>query len=310
MKKVLAGLLLILAVGSAVLTTSGYAQFTVARIIERAMAGLSAHAITSQGLNIHYLEGGPSDAPTIILLHGFAADKDNWLRFSRYLTDDYHVMAIDLPGFGDSQAIIGSYDVGTQAERLANIIEDLQLPAVHLVGNSMGGHIAAIYAARYPEAVRSLALLNNAGITSPRPSEIYAGVARGQANPLIVSHHDDFDRLLDVVFVTAPYLPDQLKQHLASRAATRAPHYRQVFEQLVQRSLPLEPLLGDIHAPVWILWGAQDRVRDVSSIEVMAPLLRDVKVTILEGVGHVPMIERPRESALAYRAFLEQLPTH
>ncbi|MDF5864931.1 alpha/beta fold hydrolase [Pseudomonas aeruginosa] len=53
-------------------------------------------------LEIAYLEGGSEKNPTLLLIHGFGADKDNWLRFARPLTERYHVVALDLPGFGDS----------------------------------------------------------------------------------------------------------------------------------------------------------------------------------------------------------------
>jgi abhydrolase domain-containing protein 6 len=170
-----------------------------------------------------------------------------------------------------------------------------------------GGHIAALFAARYPDRVHSLALFGNAGIDAPRQSELYQRLRQDGANPLVVRKIEDFQALLEFVFVEPPYLPESLKTHLAERAMANAAHYDRVFEQLVNRYIPLEHELPKISAPTLILWGKQDRVLDVSSIEVMQPLLRKPSVVIMDNVGHAPMLERPEESALLYRRFLADL---
>ncbi|MBN7823275.1 alpha/beta fold hydrolase, partial [Bowmanella yangjiangensis] len=104
-----------------------------------------------------------------------------------------------------------------------------------------------------------------------------------------------------------PYLPESLKQYMAEQSMANAGHYDQVFQQLVERYIPLEPELPKIEAPTLLLWGKQDRVLDVSSIDVMQPLLRRSSVAIMDNVGHAPMLERPEESALLYRRFLDSL---
>lgn len=307
MKKLLFALLLLLSGSAATLYFVPATQLASLRLIEQYRAGLSHEQLSVHNLNIHYYRGGPASGETLVLLHGFAADKDNWLRFSRPLTQDYRVIALDLPGFGDSDLPPGSYDVGTQAERLADILDELGVQQAHVLGNSMGGQIAALFAARYPERVRSLALFANAGIESPHKSELYQLLTSGSPNPLVVKQPQDFDKLLRFVFVEPPYLPESLKRYLGERAMAKATHYDQVFKQLVERPVPLTPELPKIQAPTLLLWGRQDRVLDVSSIEVMQPLLNKPNVVIMDNVGHAPMLERPEESALLYRGFLEGL---
>lgn len=307
MKKLLFALLLLLSGSAATLYFVPATQLASLRLIEQYRAGLSHEQLSVHNLNIHYYRGGPASGETLVLLHGFAADKDNWLRFSRPLTQDYRVIALDLPGFGDSDLPPGSYDVGTQAERLADILDELGVQQAHVLGNSMGGQIAALFAARYPERVRSLALFANAGIESPHKSELYQLLTSGSPNPLVVKQPQDFDKLLRFVFVEPPYLPESLKRYLGERAMAKATHYDQVFKQLVERPVPLAPELPKIQAPTLLLWGRQDRVLDVSSIEVMQPLLNKPNVVIMDNVGHAPMLERPEESALLYRRFLEGL---
>jgi abhydrolase domain-containing protein 6 len=307
MKKIILGLILLLMGIAALLYLSPAALLTSMQLIERQRAGLSVKQMTVNNLNIHYYEGGPSEAQTILMVHGFAANKDNWLRFARHLTEDYRVIVLDLPGFGASSKPAGSYDIGTQTERLASIIDALELQQVHLIGNSMGGHISALYAARYPNRVSSLALLDNAGITSPQPSEMRLRLNRGEPNPLVVTSTEDFQRLLAFIFVNPPYLPESLKGYFAEEAARNSAHYNQIFAHLVERNIPLEPELPKIQAPTLIIWGAEDRVLDVSSVSVMQPLLRESNVIIMPDTGHAPMIEQAELTAQHYRTFLQGL---
>lgn len=305
MKKLLLALVLLFGAAAGLLYLSPTALFTSAQWFERHVAGLRSERIEVADLSIHYYQGGPSDGETILMVHGFAANKDNWLRFARYFTERYNVIALDLPGFGASSKPPASYDVGTQAERIAAFTRALNIGKLHLIGNSMGGHIAALYAARYPDQVLSLALLDNAGVSAPRNSELIERLERGEANPLLVQTPADFERLLEFVFVETPVLPAGVKRHLAEVAIANSTHYRGVFDQLIERYIPLEPELPKIQAPTLLLWGERDRVLDVSSIDVMRPLLKRPSVVIMRDSGHAPMIERPRETAAHYQAFLD-----
>lgn len=204
MKKLILGIILLLAGLAATLYLSPATLIASVQFAERSLAGLSSRQLQVGDLNIHYYEGGKADRPTIVMIHGFGANRDNWLRFARFFTTDYHVIALDLPGFGESSKPDASYDVGTQADRLQEFLHTLGLEKVHLIGNSMGGHIAALYAARHPQEVLTLALLDNAGVTSPRKSEMFERVERGEANPLVVRKAEDFQALMEFVFVDPP----------------------------------------------------------------------------------------------------------
>lgn len=306
MKKLLLGLVLLLVAVAGVLYFSPTTLLASVQLVERQLAGLTLKQAQVGDLSIHYYEGGPTNGETLLMIHGFGANKDNWLRFAKHFTSRYHVIALDLPGFGDSSKPDASYDVGTQVERVAAFAKTLGIAKLHLIGNSMGGHIAALYAARYPEQVLSAALLDNAGVESPQKSELFQRLERGEPNPLVVKTAEDFPRLMDFVFVVAPPLPETLKQHFAQQAMANSALYEKIFSHLVERYIPLEPELPKIQAPTLLLWGDQDRALHVSSIEVMRPLLKKPSVVIMKDCGHVPMIERPEETATHYQAFLDQ----
>ncbi|KAF1051810.1 MAG: Lipase 1 [Stenotrophomonas maltophilia] len=309
MKKALLCLLLLVLLAAATLYLFPATLLASLQWFDRTRAGLTEKTLRVDDLDIRYYEGGPQDAETILLVHGFGADKDNWPRFARFLTSHYHVLAVDLPGFGDSsQPPSISYDVGTQAERLVDFTQALGIGRLHLVGNSMGGHIVALFAARHPQQVFSLALFDNAGVEAPQRSVFFQRLYAGQANPLVVSRPEDFPPLLDLVFHTRPPLPARLRDYLSERAVERSGLNAAIFEQLRDRYIPLEPELPRITAPTLLLWGDQDQILDRSSIEVMKPLLRQPSVVVMEDCGHVPMIERPEETARHYLAFLAGLP--
>lgn len=307
MKKLVVGFAICVAAIAAVLYFSPAALMATARFAERQVAGLSNEQVVVGDLSIHYYRGGPADGETILMIHGFGADKDNWVRFAKYFTKRYNVIALDLPGFGDSSKPDASYDVGTQAERVSAFVKALDVGKVHVVGNSMGGQIAALLASRHPEQVLSLALFDNAGVTSPKKSEFYEILERGEPNPLVARDAEGFAKLINFVFVQPPAVPANVRRYMAEQASARSEQNDKVFSHLRDRYIPLEPELPKVQVPALLLWGDKDRVLDVSSIDVMKPLLKKPSVVIMKDCGHVPMIERPEETAGHYQVFLDSV---
>ena len=302
MKKIALSLLLVLACLMAIFPEDTTRLMFAA---ERNRAGLELKSAVVDGETWPYLEGGSPDAPVLLLLHGFGGDKDNWTRFSRTLVEDYRVIAPDLPGFGDSARHADwDYSLPAPRDRLEAFVAALELSPLHIGGNSMGGHLSALYTHAHPEQVLSLALLNNGGIDSPQPSEMFLAVGRGE-NPLVLSSPDDFDRLLAFASHKRPFVPWPAKGVMAKKIFEQAEFNRYIFQALRdERYVPLEPLLGDIEQPVLIIWGEFDRVLDVSSIDVMEPLLPQAQVIVMQDTGHLPMLERPADTAALYLEFL------
>src|SRR5262245_34551116 len=133
MKKAFIGLVLLLAAVAGVLYASPATLLAAGQLVDRSRAGLSEKSLRVDDLDIRYYEGGPEKAQAVLLVHGFGADKNNWPRFARYLTERYHVIAVDLPGFGESSRPENiSYDVGSQAERLFSFTRALGIGRLHL----------------------------------------------------------------------------------------------------------------------------------------------------------------------------------
>ncbi len=266
----------------------------------RALGGLSEKSIPVEKHTIVYLEGGSGEP--VLLLHGFGADKDNWNLFSRYLTKKYRVIAPDLPGFGDSSKTWSDqYHIAAQVGRVHEFAKEIGLTKFHLVGNSMGGLIAAVYAATYPAEILTLCLLDPAGVES-EPSPFSLELEKGN-NPLIVESVSDYDKLLDFTFVKRPSLPDSLKSYLAEIAVQRKDFYKKVFVE-ARPGNQLEAVMARIRAKTLILWGDSDRVLSVSSAKVFQKGIEKSKVVILKDCGHMPMLEKPEETARHYLEFI------
>lgn len=274
---------------------------------ERNRSGLEHKTIQVGSETWHYLTGGSPEAETILMLHGFGGDKDNWTRFAAHLTSDYHVIAPDLPGFGESaRHPAWDYSLPPQRSRVHGFVQAMGLKKFHLVGNSMGGHLTALYTHKYPGQVLTMALFNNAGINSPQESDLQKALAQGD-NPLIVEREEDFDRLMNYVAYKQPFIPWPVRGVLARKAVEHSEFNEYIYQAYKSdRMSGLEPILADIENPSLILWGEFDRLLHVSSVDVMKPLLPQVEVVIMKDTGHVPMIERPAETAAHYHAFIEK----
>ena len=299
-------LLLVVLAGVMALFPEKAAEFAINA--ERSRSGLSHEVVVIDDETWHYLEGGPKDAEVLLLVHGFGGDKDNWTRYSRHLTDKYRVIALDLPGFGESARHADwDYSLPNQSERVNEFVQALGLKQFHITGNSMGGHLSVLYALQYPAQIKSLGLFDNGGVIPPNPSDLQIALEEGR-NPLVADSVEQFGDLIDFVTYKRPFIPWPLEGVFAQKAVQNADFNRFIFKSLSgENFIDLEPLLADIEVPVLILWGEHDRVLDVSSIEVMRPLLPDAEVVIMKETGHLPMIERPAETAEHYLGFLEKL---
>lgn len=270
---------------------------------QRSSADLVQKSVQVDDYSIAYLEGGAGE--TVVLIHGFGAEKDHWTLMAKYLTNNYHLIIPDLPGFGESVKREDlSYDVASQADRIHLFLKTINAGKVFIAGNSMGGNIAGIYASKYPEYVTGLGLLDTGGIVSPVKSDL-AGYLKNGINPLIINKVEDYDRLMEFGFVKPPYIPGFIKTVLAEEALKNKPYNDRVWADINRKPAILEGKLGKMNMPVLIIWGDKDRILNVSSVEVLEKGLKRYRTYIMKDCGHAPMLERPEETAGYIRDFLQ-----
>ena len=291
-------------------TSIKHSLFDMGVGVERSLSDLERKQVEVNGYQWVYLESEEaSNKPVVILLHGFAAEKDNWTRMARFL-DDFHVIAPDLPGHGESTYLKDDfYGFDQQSLRLADFINALGLTQFHLVGNSMGGAIAALYAYRHPNHVTTLSLIDAVGFYGDEPSELQLLVEQNKPNPLIVRTPQDMSRLMSFAMEQVPFLPWPAIDVLADRAMAREQANDQIFEHIYQESESarysggFKHIFEKLSMPTYVLWGEEDRVLHVSSVDKFLEHTPKVQTDVLPNVGHAPMLEVPEITAELLQAF-------
>ncbi len=253
-----------------------------------------------------YLEGGPKDGEVVVLVHGFGADKDHWSMAAPHITDRYRLIAPDLPGFGENDlSLARSYRIKAQADRLVEFLDALGIEKCHLGGNSMGGFIALQAALDHPDRLKSLTLVNNAGVVGSSDSELQQAVAAGE-NPLVMRELGDVDGLMAFVMHKARAIPGRFKKVMFHEAKRREALRDKLFEDIILDALeaPATDRLGEVQTRTLIIWGKHDRVIDVSCVPVLEQGIKDAQAVVFDHVGHLPMMEDPEAFAKAHIGFL------
>lgn len=263
------------------------------------------------GCAVSYYDNGNTAAPeTLVLLHGFSANKNLWLRMAASLKQ-YRVLIPDLAGHGQSCYVESeTHDIHYYAAFVQTWLQKMAMGPVHVAGNSMGGWVSAQLAISYPATVKTLSLMDAAGVTSPVQSAFSQAQARGE-NVFFFTDEAGYDRLSQMAMVSPPALPGLVKNAHIRAYLAQQPRYRKLFADITDskgfaKTQLLDAHLPHIQAPTLIVWGKQDHVVDVSMATVFAQGIRGSEVALLDNVGHVPMVEAAEPVAERYRQFIEQ----
>lgn len=292
----LVALLVIVLGGSYLFAPQWLLQANIKR--EAMAAHLDTHAVQAGDTHWVYYEGG--EGPTIVLLHGFAADRDIWLKTAKELTPHFHLIIPDLPGWGDSSRdSAASYTVEAQAARLDSFVGTLGLQRFVLVGHSTGGAIAAVYASEHPDHVRGLALMDSFGLkTSPSATDRDAA----GKDPFIYDDRAGFERAMSLAFDKPLDLPGRIVDVLVKRNQRDRTFIERRFRELRDpaRGLVVQSRLGHLPMPVMGLWCHGDRIVDVSALDSLRNGLSAssaISSSVINGCNHMPMLEKPQQTA-------------
>jgi pimeloyl-ACP methyl ester carboxylesterase len=258
------------------------------------------HETEIRGRKVNYVELGQGDGPPIVFVHGLGGQWQNWLENLPFFAQRRRVLALDLPGHGLSEMPREKITIPGYGRTVDEFADRLELGQIDLVGNSMGGFVAAEVARESPERVNRLVLVSAAGITSadlkrsPGPAVLKVGGALATytaarfreiaARPLtrhmalaLVARHPSL------------LAPDLTYEGLMKGAGKPG------FDDALRATLDYDfrDRLDHIRATTLIVWGEDDAVIPAHDADEYERLISGSRKVVLEDTGHVPMVERP-----------------
>jgi pimeloyl-ACP methyl ester carboxylesterase len=274
---------------------------------------------------VHYLDFGGRGKP-LLMVHGLGGSALNWMSVGPDVAQDYHAFALDLAGFGHTPLFDRSAAVGANAGLVHSFIENVIGEPVVLMGNSMGGYITILEAADHPSLVNAMVLVDPA-IPSvhayPRNDPVLLGVMAalsipGLAQNLLERRVRELgpERLVQqaLALVCADpsrIAPEVLDAHI-QLTREREQLGRQNGRAFLQASRSIGLRMADprfwsraakVQAPTLVIHGSLDRVIPLAAAQELARRRPDWTLEVLEGVGHVPMMETPGEFMRALNAW-------
>ena len=268
------------------------------------------------GRAVNYVEMG--SGPPILFVHGLSGSWQNWLEQIPSFAADHRVVAVDLPGFGESEMPREKISIRGYGEFVDAFMDDVGMEAATIVGNSMGGFIGAECAISHPHRVERLVLVSAAGISvermrfEPGLKLMYLGESVAQwATARIVGRSTEMagrarGRKAIMWFVT-PHA-ERLAPELVIEQAKGAgkPGFLPALDALTD--YPIRDRLDDITCPTLIVWGKKDLLVPVKDAYAFDELIPDSRLIVYDDVGHVAMLEVPDRFNADVRAFLAEQP--
>ncbi len=268
-----------------------------------------------EGLRVHYRDQGNPDGVPIVLLHGNSATLHTWEPLVERLGGEYRLITLTLPGHGlTGPNADDDYSFAGMAEAVDAVIEDARLERFVLGGNSMGGWISWRYALANPERVDALILLDASGMplredeTAPALNLGFRlmGSAFGR---FIIAHYTPrfaIETSLRESVARDDFIDDDIVDRYWELFRVKGNRRAAGARAVADREPQYAARIGDIAAPVLILWGAEDGLIHASAAQTFKERLPQAEVAIYEGVGHLPMAEVPDRTAADIDAFLDR----
>ena len=269
------------------------------------LEGPSSHTYFSQRLRLHYVDWGNEGAPPLLLVHGNRDHCRNWDWVAERFRDDYHILAPDLRGHGDSQWMVGgNYSMVDYVADIAQLVHQKQLQPLTVIAHSLGGHVALQYAGVYPERVSRLVSVEGFG---PSPAMLKKRSRQGPQQRMrewIEQVRDLAGRLprrygsLQEATVRMqeanPHLSMERARYLTAHGVNqnedgsyswKFDNYVRAFSPYAFNEAEMHELWGAIQCPTLLIRGTESWAGDPVE-DGRAAHFKDVRVEHIEGAGH------------------------
>jgi len=265
------------------------------RSLWSAIAGgeVKLHHIDVKGVRTRVLESG--SGPVLILLHGVSGHLEAYQRNILAHAEHFRVLAIDMLGHGFTDKPAGNYEIIDYVEHLRDLVDVLGVGKVHLSGESLGGWVAARFAALYPAYVDRL-VLNTAGgmIADPKVMERLRTLS---LNAVRSPDREATRKRLEFLMLDPSIVTEDLVE--ARFACFRQPGMVEAMERIMclqdmdvrQRNMLTPEELGRIQAQTLVLWTTHDPTASVEVGQRLADLVPNSQFLVMENCGHWPQYE-------------------
>jgi len=284
--------------------------FLAATALSQGPGRLRLRSIRTSAGNLSTIEAGTGEP--VLLLHGLGATKASFLPTIDALRPAYRTIAIDLPGFGDSdKPLFGAYDPPFFAHAITGLLDALDLESAHLVGNSMGGRVALELGLRRPDRVGRLVLLApSMAWLKPRPWAPYLRLIPTQLGMFQPAPRPLVEMIVKQVVPgsekewTAAGIDEFMRSYLSplGRAAFYAAA-RNIYLEEPRGPDGFWTRLGALKPEALFVWGRKDNIVPIGfarHVHAQLPAARHLELDC----GHVPQLERPRQTHEAMARFL------
>jgi len=289
------------------------------------IVGPASHFYVSQRLRLHYLDWGNGGKPTLVLVHGGRDHAHSWDWVARRLRGDYHVVAPDLRGHGDSAwAIGGMYAISDFVLDLAQLLEALGTFPVIIVSHSLGGMVSLQYTGLYPERVSRLVAIEGLGpppkmLAEMRSTAVDERLRRwiadmqglaARAPKRYASVEEAANRMQEV----NSFLSEEQARHLTIHGVARNEDgsYSWKFDNYVRASAPfrfdedeVRTLWGRMACPTLLCRGTESWASD-PVVDGRIDAFRNASARNFEGAGHWVHHDRLEEFLEVVEAFLAE----
>jgi pimeloyl-ACP methyl ester carboxylesterase len=260
---------------------------------------------------VNYVEMGEGEP--VVLVHGLSGCWQNWLENIPHLAKRHRVVALDLAGFGESELPHEEISIPGYGRFIDAFLGEIGVERAALVGNSMGGFIAAETAISHPSRVEKLVLLSAAGLVqlSKARLQILERTARlfHPATAALLARREHLVRrpgLRRVMFYGVAKYPERLAPELCWEVASGAgkPGFLDALAAIL--AYDFRDRLPELSVPTLIVWGSDDRIVPVAGAYEYERLVPGARRVIFEDTGHVPMLERPARFNALLDEFLSE----
>ena len=275
-------------------------------------AGPTSQSVLHKDLRLHHLEWGGGEAEPLVLLHGIRLHAQCWNHFSRAFRARHRVLALDARGHGESDWAPGAYHLHDFYEDLLVVLDGRGIDSATLIGHSLGGRVALLFAHLHPERVRRLVLVDiGPSLPASAAGQDFSRVTE-TAPPRDFASHEEAAGYLGAILSRAPreLIEESVRHGMRAREDGRLiwkydPRLGgPPLPRPGRREWDLWEVAARVACPTLLLWGEHSRVVTAEIAERMAREMPDCRAERVAGAGHALFTEQPEAFARSVARFL------